>query len=288
LRDLYRRSQDRTHYAHDRDNDRIIDRSIDKDGLERSTHRHFEAAQGKQFLRSGTPMLPVSEGQEIARHNRDRNRGSGRPGIAPGATPPQQNAPAEVAGGLGIGRMELPQFGSGPRGQGQRDASQMLNQAGAGRDQDAQNSTTQLPPNVPARGPRRSFFRPNPRAVGTAGMPSPPNIPSTDISRDVQSPPVPGVAVPLAPQVGYRVPGADAGRAFPRGYGLNAAPRASAPAAVLGVAPTPMPSPAANVRIQVAPPMPAVQPVPAAPSQAVPQIAPQRGGPRSGMGFGGS
>src|SRR6202035_2353821 len=50
VRDLYRHSQDRTHYAHDRDSDRIVDRSIDKDELERSTHRHFDTPQGKQFL----------------------------------------------------------------------------------------------------------------------------------------------------------------------------------------------------------------------------------------------
>jgi hypothetical protein len=288
VRDLYRHSQDRTHYSHDRESDRIVDRSIDKDELERSTHRHFDTPQGKQFLRAGTPIVPVTEGQEIAR--RDRDRASGRSGVGAGASPPPQNASTGIAeqSARGIGRIGVPQFGAGPRGLGRRDASSTLSQTGAGPDQDAQNPTPQLPP-FPRRESERALSRRNSTALGAAGIP--PNAPRTELSRGAQRAPLPGVATPSAPQIGarpqYRVPGSDVSGAFPRGYGLNASSPLSVPPVFPGTVPPAMPPPAAPLRIQTAPSLPAVQspPTVAAP-QAVPQAGPQRG-PRSGMGFGG-
>ena len=55
LRDLYRASHDRTDYDRDREHDRIVNRSIDKDALEQSTHRSFGAQQSGQFLRHDKP-----------------------------------------------------------------------------------------------------------------------------------------------------------------------------------------------------------------------------------------
>jgi hypothetical protein len=72
LRELYRGSHDSTHYVHDRDRDRVVDQSIDKNALEQSTHRHFETTEGGRFLRRDTPVTSVSEGQDVARREGER------------------------------------------------------------------------------------------------------------------------------------------------------------------------------------------------------------------------
>ena len=296
VRDLYRHSQDRTHYLHDRDRDRIVDRSIDKDELERSTHRHFDAPQGRQFLRPDTPMVPVTEGQEIARRDRDRNRVSVRGWAAGEANRAQQNAPAGVAGhpGLGTAPPEFPQFGRGLRGFGRRDEPQALGQTGAAPDPGAQNPGLQSQPNTLRREPGRVFPGRNSTAFGAAGALSQPNIPSTELTRGAQSPLVPGVVAPSAPQMGSQpgiiVPGRDPGRAPPRRFGLGAVLSGPAPGAVTAAPP---PVPLAGLQpVPVVPAIPAAQPVAppmpaAAAPQATPQIGPQRS-PRSPMGSGGS
>src|SRR5258705_5689238 len=109
LRDLFRDSHDRTHYVHERDRDRIVDRSIDKDALEQSTHRSFVAQEAAQILRGNTPVTSVTQGQELSRRNRDRRRGpavssptfpaQSSPGGGPlgqdGAADPRQNGPRQ-------------------------------------------------------------------------------------------------------------------------------------------------------------------------------------------------
>src|SRR5258705_1935299 len=77
VRDLYHGSNDRTHYVTLRD--RIIDRFIDHDWLEREAHRDVEPKPAERFLRRNVPMTTVSEGREIFRHRRAVNPANGDP-----------------------------------------------------------------------------------------------------------------------------------------------------------------------------------------------------------------
>jgi len=96
---LYRNSRDHTDYVLDRDRDRVVDRGVDKDALERSTRRTFGSEQSSRFLRRGVPIVSLSQGQELSRRNRDAR--ASFPGSIPlQATPVplRNNSPAGQAG----------------------------------------------------------------------------------------------------------------------------------------------------------------------------------------------
>jgi uncharacterized protein DUF6600 len=100
LQDLYRRSHDHTNYVQDREHDRVVDRSIDKDALERATHRSFGAQQSRQFLRRDVPIVSLSQGQELSRHNRDAGKRPAAIGAQPGISLPGRDNP--VPGRIGV------------------------------------------------------------------------------------------------------------------------------------------------------------------------------------------
>jgi hypothetical protein len=304
--DLYRRSRDRTHYEHDRDHDRIVDRSIDKDELERFTHRSFGAQEGGQFLRPGTPVVPVTEGQDIARRDRERNREEGR---GRGPSDAGANAPQTLPGPGFVPPSSPPRFGRG-RGLGLRDPSQSGGQSGAPADAAANPGGS--PPGDAQRQPGR--FTPGRAVSGTAPAPI---VPPTDVFRGAQNPPLPGAVSPVAPPANAPASGAGTipqerafGRARIRGFNLGAAPSAPVPAApapalvpnVATVAPPPVvtpgagmqnplggmrripAAPAAPILPPVAPPVPAPAPQIAPPAQAAPASPSDRGG-RGPMGL---
>ncbi|HXJ02997.1 MAG TPA: DUF6600 domain-containing protein [Micropepsaceae bacterium] len=249
VRDLYRHSQDRTHYVHDRDHDRIVDRSIDKDALERATHRHFDAPQGRQFLRSDTPQVSVTQGQETARRDRDRTR---------------------------AGAPESPQSGAVLRGSGRPGARQ----PGLGQNGAAPNAGAQNPAQIPSTPPRRGFGAASERNLPAAAgnpNPSPAIAPPTEFSRGLRDRPAP----PSLPQIqsGANAPGGAAGRTNPRGFGVNPAPPVSAPGVVLSAPPLTVRPPAAPVvpSVRAAPPAPTPAPAAAAP-QSVPRRNPREAG----------
>jgi hypothetical protein len=247
-RELYRRSPDRTHYVHDRDHDRVVDRSIDKDALERSTHRSFGAQDSGQFLPRGVTVPSVSQGQELWRRNRDRDRSlpsaDGTPNLR---TPGVANTSDE-------GRINVrpssdnpgePRFGRGVGGSIGRYASPQTGGQGL-----------QAPENIPAGGagdnPNRRELgrftrgRNPPASVGVIGGPSPPNSPSTEGVRGAQAPLVPGAIPHGAPQAnplsGGLVPERAPGRTRIPGFGLvGGPPPAAAPNLARGTAPPLLP-----------------------------------------------
>ena len=276
--DLYRRSHDRTHYEHDRDRDRIVDRSIDRDELERSTHRSFGAQQGRQFLRRDTPVTSVTQGQEIARRDRDRDPARGPagglgplPGSGPG-TPPER---------FGRGFEGFPRRDGPPPGAGQ---SGVPPQAGPGAA--AVNPRARAPGEFRARDSGRAFPGRNPPAApGAAGLAPPANIPSTEVLRGAQSPALPR-SVPQAAQQ----PGAAAGIVTPdlprtRGTAFRAVPPSvplpaigvAAPPPVIGGAPGLQPGLQSGRRapvLQTAPAVPIVPQAASGPAPPVPQASP--------------
>ncbi|HEX3483882.1 MAG TPA: DUF6600 domain-containing protein [Micropepsaceae bacterium] len=261
VRDLYRRSEDRTHYRHDRDSDRIVDSSIDKDALERTTHRHFDAPSAKQFLRTGTPVISVMEGQDIARRDRNRARSDARDANRPGQNP---------VGGIGgradarIGVQEMPKTGTESRGFERRSGTPPVlggNDAGAG------SAMPILPRGaMPSKG--------NPAAVGAREGPRLPNPPSTEFSRGGRalpaSPALPQVTAPQQALSGH------AGRAF-GGGAISSVPRPNAVPNAVPPSPPVAAFQSAPVRAAAAP----QQTVPPAAVAPVRQAGP-RGGTRSG------
>jgi hypothetical protein len=172
LRELYRDSRDRTHYVLDRDHDRIVDRSIDKDALEQSTRRSFGAQEGASFLHGHTPVISVTEGQELARHYR---RG------------PAVSAPG-IQGGAGSGPLESRGFaGRLPRAQDAKLPPGAQNAADAGGRQVPDNRRAQF----------RAAPRRDPSALGGIGMPRSAIAPLTDGLRGAQSSGLPA-AIPQA------------------------------------------------------------------------------------------
>jgi len=311
VRDLYHRSHDRTHYMHDRDRDRIVDRSIDKDALERQTNRYFGAQTGAQFMRRDTPVTSVTEGQEIFRRDweRARNRDSARgpidagPGLVglpanPGTGNSGQDGPAgqgQPAPGRGLGnlgrRFGVPpgaQFGVNPPG-------------GAG---DFNNTS----PGDSNRRERGRFALPlnPPTPLGATGVPASPNIPSTDVLMGAQNPSAPGTVPRALPQTGPTSANIALGRLFGgarmRGFDVGATPPSlrvpSVPTVpnVATVAPAPvvpqvraLPPAFGAQQGPIVPPAPMAQ-APASPSAAVPQISapsPQNPGVRTGRFLGG-
>jgi hypothetical protein len=265
LRDLYRDSRDATHYVYDRDHDRIVDRSIDKDALEQSTHRSFGAQQGAPFLRGHAPVTSVTEGQEIARRNHDHGRGSAAS---------RANIPAQ--GNPGNGPLELRDFAS--RLRGAQDANLSIggaaNPAGAAGSQSSDNRRLR-----PAFAPRR-----NPSALGAIGTPASAIVPSTDGFRGAQSS---GLTAAI-PQAGLQpnapprtsAPGGVLGRIGPRGLGVPpTAPAASIAnveiPAMLPRAPGLQQSTGLQRPAIVPPPMPAALPPVAPPAQSAAPIGPR-------------
>lgn len=109
LRDHFQRSHDGTRYLDE--HDRMVDRSIDIERLRRQTHHEFDARGAARFLRRGAPITSVSEGREIFRRERDRDRG--QPASASGQS---DAVPARSAGrDAGFaGRNGGPRDGRGP------------------------------------------------------------------------------------------------------------------------------------------------------------------------------
>jgi Family of unknown function (DUF6600) len=273
VRDLYRRSHDRTRYDHDRDHDRVVDRSIDKDELERSTHRSFGAQEGRQFMRRDTPITSVTEGQEIARRSRDRGReGFGPPGGLRGQTPPASGAgaqtgavqpdPGTTAPGprrVGRGLFAVPPDNSSGAQAGTQNAP-----AGLGI-VTAPTAGSQTAPASRGRG-RTLLGRNLPPAAGQvapngAGIPPP-----TDGFAGAQGPPQPGttLSVPQSPTV-------DGVQTTPSGVRVRrfgsapVMPRAIVPPNVATVASPPAMSPPAvglqrGLAFPVPPPAPIVPP----------------------------
>ncbi len=263
LGELYRRSRDRTHYEHDRDHDRIVDRSVDADELERAGNRNFAPQPGRRFLRQGTPVVSVTEGQDIARHDHERDRS--RP-IASGVISPNYAAPAGAGSNLAQPdpvRAPLP-----PPFLGRRDARQ-----GQGENGPLPYGGDALPgsgPGVifPPRNARPRSPEPYRSASGPA-QPVAPNTPSTEGLRGREI--APGLGPQAVPQMGTA---RDLSRGQMRGLGQPIAPALSAPGMAVSVPPNAMPG-------AVLRPVPPIAPVappsaqPAVPAAAVPA-------PRSG------
>jgi hypothetical protein len=270
VRDLYRRSHDRTHYDHDRTRDRIVDRSIDMDELQRSTQRTFAPQAGRQFLRRDTPIVPVTEGQQIGQRDRERNRGRRaaqtelNTPLQNGAALPRTTPPEQDAYGRGS-----PFFGApaGPQALGQAGAAPVPGAAIPGVE----------PPDTPFR--RRGGPARLPPAFGAIGGPVAPNIPSTDGLRAPR--PLPGIAAPLSPQMGpgpgAPVPAAAPPRTRSRAFGAGIAPAMPSFGAAVS-APAPVLPPAAILApAPVLPPPVLPAPQAASPSPQRSAFPPQRG-----------
>jgi hypothetical protein len=95
-RDVIRRTSDSTRYA--MSGDRIVNRSVPNDRIERAMHHRIEAAPAHRFLRGDVPMVPSSAGRDIARHEHEGGRGPGggerrrdEGGAGPFGGPPQHD-----------------------------------------------------------------------------------------------------------------------------------------------------------------------------------------------------
>jgi fused signal recognition particle receptor len=250
-----------------------VDHSIDKDELERSTHRTFGAQEGRQFMRRDTPITSVTEGQEIARRSRDRGpNGFGPPGLAGRLSPPTAGVGAQT------GVMQPETTASGPRRVG-RGLFAVPPDSPAGSEAGTQNAPAvqgimtaptggaQTPPSSRGRG--RTFLGRNlPPAGGQVAPNGAGILPSTDGFAGAQSPPQPGTPLPV-PQS----PTVDGVQTTPSGvrvrrFGPAAAmPRTIVPPSVATVAPPPAMVPPV-VGLQRGPAIPIPPPVPIAPPPA--------------------
>src|SRR5438105_1433377 len=127
VRNLYRHSKDSTHYVFDRDHDRVLDRSLDRDALERASKRQFGASSAAELLHSHVPVTTVTQGQQLSTINagpparpgfvipnvpgsapasRARRRGFGAPALInpAGVAAPSVRAPAQPEAPLPRGR----------------------------------------------------------------------------------------------------------------------------------------------------------------------------------------
>jgi len=264
LRDLYRRSRDRTHYVQDREHDRIVDRSIDKDALERSTHRSFGSQESGHFLRREIPIPSVSQGQELWRRNRDNPRlGGGNDSPAK----PMDSRFGRERSGL-AGRYVGPQIG-----EQNLPAPEIAPPDGRADD------------NANRRELGRFWRGRNPSAVMNGARVVPPeNAPSTEVLRRAEDRLGPGGALtqvtpPSNPVPGAPVPGNAPGRLRLPGLGLVRPPPAvAAPNLANGTAPRlflPRPPGVQPLGLQQSPGVPSavLQAPPARPAVAIP--APQ-------------
>lgn len=189
VRNLYRRSKDSTHYEFDRDHDRIIDRSLDKDALERSARHSFGTPPAGDFMHSRVPMNTVTQGRRLS------------------AVPVQGrrfDGPRDPSGVAGFERRDFPGRAAEPH--------HLASPAGSTA------TSLSIPPQTesPAQRMRPPRISAAPRSVPhavTAGAPVPnaPNIPSTEF-RAAARPAMPifrghvPVAAPLAAPGAIAVP----------------------------------------------------------------------------------
>jgi hypothetical protein len=78
VRDVIRRTSDSTRYA--MSGDRIVNRSVPNDRIERAMHHRIEAVPAHRFLRGNVPMVPSSAGRDIARREHEGGRQHGDEG----------------------------------------------------------------------------------------------------------------------------------------------------------------------------------------------------------------